>query len=128
MNGVKSMSLLWQTRKLLYLSTSHASSCNACVSFTRAAGTSCQKLNRINKYKHSNTSVANPRWLSSSASSGTISPPENLLRPLELPSKTLMGPGPSNCPPRVLKASSLPMLGHLHPEFTQVCTGYLGTG
>ncbi|XP_052760161.1 alanine--glyoxylate aminotransferase-like [Mya arenaria] len=47
-------------------------------------------------------------------------PPECLSRPLNFPFKTLMGPGPSNCPPRVLAASALPMLGHLHPEFTQI--------
>ena len=32
-----------------------------------------------------------------------------------------MGPGPSNCPPRVLNASALPLLGHLHPEMFAVC-------
>ena len=47
-------------------------------------------------------------------------PPECLLKPMNFPRKTLMGPGPSNAPPRVLNASSLPLLGHLHPEFLQV--------
>ncbi len=31
--------------------------------------------------------------------------------------RILMGPGPSNVHPRVLKAMSLPLLGHLDPEF-----------
>lgn len=47
-------------------------------------------------------------------------PPECLLRPMNFPMKTLMGPGPTNCPPRVLNASAMPLLGHLHPEFTQI--------
>ncbi|PNF33614.1 Serine--pyruvate aminotransferase, mitochondrial [Cryptotermes secundus] len=42
--------------------------------------------------------------------------PATLLKPLFVPQKLLMGPGPSNCPPRVLHAMSLPVLGHLHPE------------
>ena len=50
----------------------------------------------------------------------TTQAPECLFRPLNFPMKTLLGPGPSNCPPRVLAASALPMLGHLHPDFTQV--------
>jgi len=50
----------------------------------------------------------------------TTQAPECLFQPLNFPMKTLLGPGPSNCPPRVLAASALPMLGHLHPEFTQV--------
>lgn len=49
-----------------------------------------------------------------------ISPPECLFHPLDFPMKTLMGPGPSNAPPRVLAAGALPLLGHLHPEFTQI--------
>lgn len=50
----------------------------------------------------------------------SVSPPKCLMKPMDVPSKLLMGPGPSNCPPRVLAAGSLPMLGHLHPEFTKV--------
>lgn len=42
--------------------------------------------------------------------------PPALQKPLSVPEKLLMGPGPSNCPPRVLHAMSLPVLGHLHPE------------
>lgn len=47
-------------------------------------------------------------------------PPQSLMKPMDFPQKLLMGPGPSNCPPRVLNASALPLLGHLHPEFTQI--------
>lgn len=34
------------------------------------------------------------------------------------PIRTLMGPGPSNVPPRVLEAMSRPTIGHLDPLFT----------
>lgn len=51
-------------------------------------------------------------------------PPQCLSRPIEVPSKLLMGAGPSNAAENVLKAGSLPLLGHLHTEFTQVC-GFL---
>ena len=48
-------------------------------------------------------------------------PAERLVTPLKVPmDRLLCGPGPSNCHPRVLKASSLPLLGHLHPEFLSV--------
>ncbi|XP_065198418.1 alanine--glyoxylate aminotransferase-like [Sycon ciliatum] len=53
--------------------------------------------------------------------SSSCRPPDPaLLRPLEIPQKTLLGPGPSNCPPRVLAASARPVLGHLHGEFVTV--------
>jgi len=45
------------------------------------------------------------------------SAPASLLRPMEVRRKTLMGPGPANCSPRVLNAMSQPLLGHLHPDF-----------
>ncbi|KAK3104534.1 hypothetical protein FSP39_004412 [Pinctada imbricata] len=48
------------------------------------------------------------------------SPPECLLKPMVFPQKLMMGPGPSNCPPRVLNACAMPILGHLHPEFTKI--------
>ncbi len=47
-------------------------------------------------------------------------PSERLLKPLQLPNKLLLGPGPSNPHPRILRAMSSPMLGHLHPEFLEV--------
>jgi len=49
-----------------------------------------------------------------------VSAPLSLSEPLLVPSKTLAGPGPSNCSERVLKAQSLPTLGHLHPEFCTI--------
>ena len=48
-------------------------------------------------------------------------PDKRLLKPLSIPeNRLLLGPGPSNPHPRVLRASSLPLLGHLHAEFLQV--------
>lgn len=52
--------------------------------------------------------------------SSVSNPPQSLLKPMVIPQKLLMGPGPSNSSPRILSASALPMLGHLHPEFTKV--------
>ncbi|NOZ21213.1 MAG: alanine--glyoxylate aminotransferase family protein [Planctomycetes bacterium] len=34
--------------------------------------------------------------------------------------RILMGPGPSNCHPRVLRAMSTPLIGHLDPDFLQI--------
>lgn len=50
----------------------------------------------------------------------SIPVPESLKKPLEVPKKLLMGPGPSNCPPRVLHALAEPILGHMHPEVFKV--------
>ena len=36
------------------------------------------------------------------------------------PSRVLMGPGPSDVPPRVLEATSRPTIGHLDPEFVSL--------
>ena len=44
-------------------------------------------------------------------------PPESLQKPLHVPEKLLMGPGPSNAHPRVLQSQVNPLLGHMHPEF-----------
>lgn len=49
-----------------------------------------------------------------------ITPPKSLKKPLEVPEKLMMGPGPSNYPQRVRDAMSKPILGHLHPETLQV--------
>ena len=58
-----------------------------------------------------------------SASHPRCRPPDpSILRPLEVPQKTLLGPGPSNCPPRILAAAARPVLGHLHGEFVKVMT------
>ncbi len=39
---------------------------------------------------------------------------------LNTPKRILMGPGPSNVHPRVLKAMATPLVGHLDPEFLQI--------
>ena len=49
-----------------------------------------------------------------------IPPPKSLLLPMNFPQKLLMGPGPSNAPPRVLAAGAMPVLGHMHAEMWQV--------
>ena len=36
------------------------------------------------------------------------------------PKRILMGPGPSDAHPRVLKAMSTPLIGHLDPEFIRI--------
>ncbi|KAL3150996.1 hypothetical protein ABBQ38_012869 [Trebouxia sp. C0009 RCD-2024] len=40
--------------------------------------------------------------------------------PLKIPTRLLMGPGPTNSHPRVLTAQALPLLGHLHPPFLAI--------
>ncbi|GIY05256.1 serine--pyruvate aminotransferase [Caerostris extrusa] len=50
----------------------------------------------------------------------TIKPPQALKLPLNVPSKLLLGPGPSNCPKRVLNAASMKMLGHLDEDFVKI--------
>jgi alanine-glyoxylate transaminase/serine-glyoxylate transaminase/serine-pyruvate transaminase len=43
------------------------------------------------------------------------------MKQMKYPSeRILMGPGPSNVPPRVLEAMSRPLVGHLDPEFIQL--------
>ncbi|XP_068248400.1 alanine--glyoxylate aminotransferase isoform X1 [Palaemon carinicauda] len=68
------------------------------------------------------TSVSGPSLSSAVQSDHTmnVSPPECLKKPLTVPSKLLMGPGPSNSPLRVHYAMMKPLLGHLHPEFCQI--------
>ncbi len=39
---------------------------------------------------------------------------------LHPPERILLGPGPSNCSPRVLQAMAKPMIGHLDPEFLKI--------
>ncbi len=41
-------------------------------------------------------------------------------RELNPPVRLLLGPGPSNVDPRVLRAMSAPLLGHLDPEFVKI--------
>ncbi|XP_016059105.1 PREDICTED: serine--pyruvate aminotransferase [Miniopterus natalensis] len=49
-----------------------------------------------------------------------VSPPEALLKPLLVPNRLLLGPGPSNLAPRVLEAGGLQMIGHMHKEMYQI--------
>ncbi|KAL1491378.1 hypothetical protein ABEB36_011985 [Hypothenemus hampei] len=49
-----------------------------------------------------------------------VPPPEELKQPLVVPYKLLMGPGPSNPPPRVMNALTHPILGHMHEEMFQI--------
>lgn len=49
-----------------------------------------------------------------------VQAPYVLKRPLNIPRKTLMGPGPSNCSPRVLEAIGKDVVGHMHEEVFQV--------
>ncbi len=44
----------------------------------------------------------------------------NVLSDLNPPRRILMGPGPSNVNPRVLKAMATPLIGHLDPEFLKI--------
>jgi alanine-glyoxylate transaminase/serine-glyoxylate transaminase/serine-pyruvate transaminase len=49
-----------------------------------------------------------------------LAPPAISTAPLSVPHRLLHGPGPSTAHPRVLASSSLPMLGHMHPEFSAI--------
>ncbi|ELV12244.1 serine--pyruvate aminotransferase [Tupaia chinensis] len=49
-----------------------------------------------------------------------VPPPQRLLGPLSVPSRLLLGPGPSNLAPRVLAAGGLQMIGHMHKEMYQI--------
>ena len=46
--------------------------------------------------------------------------PAALSKPLSIPSRLLLGPGPSNLTPRVMAAGGLQTLGHMHQEVYQV--------
>lgn len=45
---------------------------------------------------------------------------ESYLQEFQPPQRILLGPGPSTVHPRVLQAMTLPLLGHLDPQFFQV--------
>ena len=49
-----------------------------------------------------------------------IEAPSKLKLPLKVPQKTLCGPGPTNMHTRVHDALKLPLLGHMHKEFTEI--------
>ncbi|HEX7406958.1 MAG TPA: alanine--glyoxylate aminotransferase family protein [Candidatus Binatia bacterium] len=44
----------------------------------------------------------------------------SLAEPLQPPTRVLLGPGPSNVHPRVLRAMSIPLVGHLDPAFLRI--------
>lgn len=52
-------------------------------------------------------------------------PPKILQTKLQLPIKTLTGPGPTNCSKRVLQSLQNQIIGHLHPEICQVIIFFL---
>ena len=51
-------------------------------------------------------------------SDGAIPPDPMLFDDLDPPSRLLMGPGPVDVHPRILRALSMPMLGQFDPQFT----------
>jgi alanine-glyoxylate transaminase/serine-glyoxylate transaminase/serine-pyruvate transaminase len=46
----------------------------------------------------------------------------NIPGPLNPPTRLLLGPGPSDAHPRVLRAMATPLLGHLDPQFLEIMT------
>ncbi|XP_007127860.1 alanine--glyoxylate aminotransferase [Physeter macrocephalus] len=60
-------------------------------------------------------------WLRTMASHPLlVAPPEALSKPLSLPSRLLLGPGPSNLTPRVMAAGGRQTIGHMHEEMFQI--------
>lgn len=60
-------------------------------------------------------------WVRTMASHQLLVPPPAALRkPLSIPRRLLLGPGPSNLSPRVLAAGGQQMIGHMHKEMFQV--------
>jgi (S)-ureidoglycine-glyoxylate aminotransferase len=51
-------------------------------------------------------------------SPGAVDPADDLLAPFEPPTRLLMGPGPINADPRVLRAMSAPLIGQFDPAMT----------
>ncbi|XP_051010331.1 alanine--glyoxylate aminotransferase [Acomys russatus] len=49
-----------------------------------------------------------------------VPPPEALRKPLSVPKRLLLGPGPSNLTPRVLAAGGLRIIGHMQKEMLQI--------
>ncbi|KAI1717070.1 aminotransferase class-V domain-containing protein [Ditylenchus destructor] len=64
-------------------------------------------------------------WNNSMAAAGTspllVDPPMRLMHPIHFPDRLMLGPGPSNMSDPIREALSAPLLGHLHPEFLEVC-------
>uniref|UniRef100_A0A3Q3E033 Alanine--glyoxylate aminotransferase n=1 Tax=Hippocampus comes TaxID=109280 RepID=A0A3Q3E033_HIPCM len=59
-------------------------------------------------------------------SSLAVSPPERLRTPLMVPQRHMFGPGPSNVPPRILRAGANPVIGHMHPEILEIMADIQG--
>uniref|UniRef100_A0A0K0FFM4 Alanine--glyoxylate aminotransferase n=1 Tax=Strongyloides venezuelensis TaxID=75913 RepID=A0A0K0FFM4_STRVS len=53
-------------------------------------------------------------------SSMKIEKPLQLLEPMNVPPRLLMGPGPSNMRDDIQESTCKSLLGHLHPEFTKI--------
>ncbi|MBN3277688.1 SPYA protein, partial [Polyodon spathula] len=53
-------------------------------------------------------------------SSLTVPAPASLLLPLKVPYRLMLGPGPSNVPPRILSAGGRPIIGHMHKEMFEI--------
>jgi alanine-glyoxylate transaminase/serine-glyoxylate transaminase/serine-pyruvate transaminase len=51
-------------------------------------------------------------------SAALLEPPPLPTAPLSVPHRLLHGPGPTSVHPRVLAATSLPVIGHMHAETT----------
>lgn len=49
-----------------------------------------------------------------------VAVPSALLQPLAVPQRLMLGPGPSNVPPRIQAAGGRPLIGHMHPEIFQI--------
>ncbi|XP_055143864.1 alanine--glyoxylate aminotransferase [Symphalangus syndactylus] len=49
-----------------------------------------------------------------------VPPPKALLKPLSIPNRLLMGPGPSNLPPRTMAAGGLQMIGPMNKDMYQI--------
>jgi alanine-glyoxylate transaminase/serine-glyoxylate transaminase/serine-pyruvate transaminase len=47
-------------------------------------------------------------------------PSETLIPALDVPQRVLLGPGPSDVPPRILEAMGRPTIGHLDPVFLRI--------
>ncbi|XP_065267238.1 alanine--glyoxylate aminotransferase [Emys orbicularis] len=61
-----------------------------------------------------------PRYRAMSSQQLLVPPPAVLRQPLAIPDRLLLGPGPSNVPPRILTAGGRQLIGHLHKEMFQI--------
>ncbi|XP_077205336.1 alanine--glyoxylate aminotransferase isoform X1 [Paroedura picta] len=49
-----------------------------------------------------------------------IPPPAALLKPMSVPDRLLLGPGPTSCSPRILSACGRQLIGHVSKEMIQI--------